>query len=196
VANYWLFCILIFIKALMEVKALSLNGLLEIRPAVYRDERGYFFESYNADSFRNAGIASDFVQDNQSFSKKGTIRGLHFQVEPHAQGKLVWVTSGRVLDVMVDIRLDSPTFGKFTQVELDSRDFKMLFIPPGFAHGFSALEDSVFQYKCTTFYHKASEGGIHPLDSELAIDWQVENPLISEKDLNLPAFNQLKNKIV
>jgi len=180
----------------MEVKALSLNGLLEIRPAVYRDERGYFFEYYNADSFRNAGIASDFVQDNQSFSKKGTIRGLHFQVEPHAQGKLVWVTSGRVLDVLVDIRLDSPTFGKFTQVELDSRDFKMLFIPPGFAHGFSALEDSVFQYKCTTFYHKASEGGIHPLDSELAIDWQVENPLISEKDLNLPAFNQLKNKIV
>jgi dTDP-4-dehydrorhamnose 3,5-epimerase len=175
----------------MEVKALSLNGLLEIRPAVYRDNRGYFVESFNAESFRKAGVEANFVQDNQSFSKKGTIRGLHFQETPHAQGKLVWVLSGRVLDVMVDIRKNSPDYGKHLEIELNSNDFRMLYIPPGFAHGFSALEDSVFQYKCTAFYNRESEGGINPLDSSLAINWRVENPIISEKDSLLPDFQTL-----
>jgi dTDP-4-dehydrorhamnose 3,5-epimerase len=175
----------------MEVKALSLMGLLEIRPRVYRDERGYFFESFHTEKFREAGIQAEFVQDNQSFSKKGTIRGLHFQMDPHAQGKLIWVASGRVLDVMVDIRSDSPDFGKYIQIELDARDFRMLYIPPGFAHGFSALEDTVFQYKCTSLYHLESESGINPLDSTLNINWQVENPLISKKDSELSEFNAL-----
>jgi dTDP-4-dehydrorhamnose 3,5-epimerase len=175
----------------MEVKALSLTGLLEIRPTVYRDKRGYFFESFNSETFRNAGIGVNFVQDNQSFSVKGTVRGLHYQAEPHAQGKLIWVASGRVLDVMVDIRKDSPDFGKYLCIELDSRDFRMLYIPPGFAHGFSALEDSIFQYKCTSLYHKESERGINPLDSTLSIDWRVENPIISDKDSILADFNQL-----
>ena len=177
----------------MEVKALSLNGLLEIRPSVFRDNRGYFFESFNEATFRNAGVEAGFVQDNQSFSLKGTIRGLHFQAPPHAQGKLVWVASGKVLDVMVDLRKDSPDFRKYLQVELDSRDFRMLYIPPGFAHGFSALEDSVFQYKCTAVYHKSAEGGVNPLDAGLGIDWQVKEPIISEKDLALPGIHDIQS---
>ena len=177
----------------MEVKALSLSGLLEIRPAVFRDQRGYFFESFNAEAFRKAGLPFSFVQDNQSYSQKGTIRGLHFQAEPHAQGKLVWVASGRVLDVMVDLRKDSPDYGKHIRVELDSSDFRMLYIPPGFAHGFSALENSLFQYKCTALYQKASEGGINPLDAGLGINWQVSDPIISEKDLALPAFQHFQS---
>jgi dTDP-4-dehydrorhamnose 3,5-epimerase len=175
----------------MEVKALALKGILEIRPAVFRDERGYFFEAFNIKSFRDAGITAEFVQDNQSFSRKGTIRGLHFQNPPHAQGKLIWVSSGKVLDVIVDLRKNSPDFGKYIRVELDSKDFKILYIPPGFAHGFAALEDSIFQYKCTALYHKNSESGINPKDPSLAIDWLVNDPIISEKDLNLPFFADL-----
>ena len=175
----------------MEVKPLSLKGLLEIRPEIYRDKRGYFFESFNKEKFREAGIEYDFVQDNQSFSVKGTVRGLHFQADPHAQGKLVWVTSGRVLDVVVDIRKNSSDYGKVFEIELDSRHFRMLYIPPGFAHGFSALEDSVFQYKCTSPYAKAAERGINPLDHFLDINWRTENPIISEKDAALPDFQSL-----
>lgn len=175
----------------MEVKPLSLTGLLEIRPDIYRDSRGYFFESFNKEKFSQLGLEYDFVQDNQSFSVKGTVRGLHFQADPHAQGKLVWVTSGRVLDVVVDIRKNSPDYGKVIEIELDSRHFRMLFIPPGFAHGFSAMEDSVFQYKCTSHYTKAAEMGIHPLDRSLNIDWRTENPIISEKDAALPDFQSL-----
>lgn len=175
----------------MEIKPLGLNGLLEIKPAVYKDDRGYFLETFNVDSFLSTGVESHFVQDNQSFSRKGTIRGLHFQTGIHAQGKLVWVSSGRVLDVVVDIRKDSPDFGKFLQIELDSKDMKMLYIPPGFAHGFSALEDSVFQYKCTNLYNKASESGINPLDPDLAIDWKVSSPILSEKDSGFQNFAAL-----
>lgn len=175
----------------MEVNPLALNGLLEIRPAIFRDERGYFFEAFNIKSFREAGITAEFVQDNQSFSRKGTIRGLHFQNPPNAQGKLVWVASGKVLDVVVDLRKNSPDFGKQFSIELDSQNFKALYIPPGFAHGFSALEDSIFQYKCTSVYHKDSEGGINPLDSTLKIDWQVTEQVISGKDLALPFFSEL-----
>ncbi len=176
---------------LMEVKTLSLRGLLEIRPDIYEDKRGYFFESFNKERFRGAGIDADFVQDNQSFSVKGTVRGLHFQAEPYGQGKLVWVASGRVLDVVVDIRQNSPDFGKVFEIELDSRDFKMLYVPPGFAHGFSALEDSIFQYKCTALYSKEAERGINPFDRFLNINWKVLNPTISEKDAVLPDFQSL-----
>jgi dTDP-4-dehydrorhamnose 3,5-epimerase len=177
----------------MEVKELSIKGLLEIRPAIFRDDRGYFFESHNTATFKKAGLDLNFVQDNQSFSKKGTIRGLHYQSAPFAQGKLVWVAVGKVLDVMVDLRKDSPDFGKYLQVELSSDDFRMLYIPPGFAHGFSAMEDSVFQYKCTAPYSKISEGGINPMDGTLAIDWHVDQMIVSEKDLQLSAFNEIKS---
>ena len=175
----------------MQVKELSLKGLLEIRPQIYRDQRGYFFESFNSAAFRAAGIHADFVQDNQSFSVKGTVRGLHYQADPHAQGKLVWVAAGLVRDVVVDIRRNSPDYGNFLAIELDSNDFRMLYIPPGFAHGFSALQDSVFQYKCTSLYNKESERGINPLDSTLNIDWGVENPIISDKDSALSGFRTI-----
>jgi dTDP-4-dehydrorhamnose 3,5-epimerase len=175
----------------MEVKELSLKGLLEIRPPVYKDKRGYFFESFNSEAFRKAGVQADFVQDNQSFSVKGTVRGLHFQANPHAQGKLIWVASGRVLDVVVDIRANSADYGRHLEIELDSQDFRMLYIPPGFAHGFSALEDSIFQYKCTSAYHKDSERGIHPLDASLNINWRVSEPLISDKDASQSSFASL-----
>lgn len=175
----------------MEIKALPLNGLLEITPAIYRDNRGYFLECFNAERFRKAGIHETFVQDNQSFSVKGTVRGLHFQVEPFSQGKLVWVSSGKVLDVMIDLRKNSPDFGKKYHTILDGENFRMLYIPPGFAHGFSALEDSIFQYKTTEFYNKGAEHGINPFDSYLNIDWMVHQPVFSEKDAALPEFHEL-----
>ena len=179
----------------MEVKPLALNGLLEIRPSIFRDDRGYFFEAFNINSFRNAGITTEFVQDNQSFSRKGTIRGLHFQNPPHAQGKLVWVSSGKVLDVVVDIRKNSPTYGKHIMVELSAENKLMLWIPPGFAHGFLSLEDqTIFLYKCTSTYHKESESGIIWNDPELNIEWGINNPIVSDKDLELRSFSNIESR--
>lgn len=172
----------------MQVIKKSIEGLLEIIPTVYKDERGSFLESYNRQLFEANNLPTHFVQDNQSFSIKGVVRGLHFQRAPHAQGKLVRVISGRVLDIAVDIRPDSPTFGQYEAVELDGIRNNMFYIPEGFAHGFAALEDSIFSYKCTNLYHKASEGGIIWNDPELNIDWQVANPIVSEKDVLLPTF--------
>ncbi|WP_428658211.1 dTDP-4-dehydrorhamnose 3,5-epimerase [Runella sp.] len=172
----------------MQVIKKTIEGLLEIVPTVYKDERGSFLESYNQQLFEANNLPTHFVQDNQSFSIKGVVRGLHFQRSPHAQGKLVRVISGRVLDIAVDIRPDSPTFGQYEAVELDSKRNNMFYIPEGFAHGFAALEDSIFSYKCTNLYHKASEGGIIWNDPELNIDWQVSNPIVSEKDVLLPTF--------
>jgi dTDP-4-dehydrorhamnose 3,5-epimerase len=179
----------------MEVKPLALPGLLEIIPKIYFDDRGYFFESFNQESFFENGIETVFVQDNQSFSKRGVIRGLHFQNPPFAQAKLVRVSSGRVLDVVVDIRKDSPTFGQHLALELNSEIQNMLFIPEGFAHGFSALEDSILQYKCSNVYSRPNEGGIHPLDEVLSIDWGIilDNANISSKDLELPSFSSLNS---
>jgi len=173
----------------MEVRELALPGLLELRPKIFSDDRGYFFESYNYEQFSRLGISEQFVQDNQSFSVKGVVRGLHLQSDPMSQGKLVRAVVGTVLDVALDIRVGSPTFGRHLAVILDSEQQNMLYIPPGFAHGFSALTDCIFQYKCTNAYSKENEMGIHPIDKNLAINWQVPNPIISSKDEVQPLFN-------
>ncbi|MCG8474408.1 MAG: dTDP-4-dehydrorhamnose 3,5-epimerase [Cytophagales bacterium] len=172
----------------MNVSTTEISGLLIFEPRVFEDERGYFFESYKKDLLRDAGLAEEFVQDNQSFSTAGVVRGLHFQREPFAQGKLVRVIQGKVLDVAVDLRKNSPTFGKHHSVVLDSIKHNMFYIPPGFAHGFATLEDSVFSYKCTNYYNKASESGILWNDPDLDIEWEIEQPLVSPKDQALPSF--------
>lgn len=172
----------------MQVIKKSLEGLVEILPTVYKDERGSFFETFNRRDFEAHGLPNVFVQDNQSISKKGVIRGLHFQRAPYAQGKLVRASVGRVLDIAVDIRPDSPTFGQYEAVELDAEKGNMFYIPEGFAHGFAALEDAIFIYKCTNLYHKAAEGGIIWNDPNIQIDWRISNPIISPKDLELPPF--------
>ena len=174
----------------MEIVQTVIPEVLLIKPTVFKDTRGYFYESFNKAVFEEFGLKTDFVQDNQSMSGKGTVRGLHFQSPPFDQGKLVTVVVGSVLDVAVDIRKESPYYGKSVAVELNDDNKFMLWIPSGFAHGFSTLMDNtIFQYKCTNFYNKASEGGIIWNDHQLSIDWQVENPIISEKDSLLPSFN-------
>lgn len=171
----------------MEVSKIFIDGPLVIQPKVFFDDRGYFFESYNRSHFENVGIQEDFLQDNQSLSQKGAVRGLHFQAAPFAQGKLVRVSRGAVYDVILDIRKDSPTYGQHFGIELSEENFTMLWIPVGFAHGFSTLRDqTVFQYKCTQMYNKASEGGVFWNDPTLGINWQVENPILSDKDQLLP----------
>ena len=178
----------------MEFKKSYIAGLVEIVPRIFADERGSFFESYNQKAFEANGITATFVQDNQSFSVKGTLRGLHFQKPPFAQGKLVRVVMGKVLDVAVDIREDSPTFGRYDTFLLEASKQNMVYIPEGFAHGFVALEDSIFTYKCTNFYNKAAEGGIIWNDPDLHINWGIAHPLVSEKDTTLPLFQALKSK--
>ncbi|WP_254561903.1 dTDP-4-dehydrorhamnose 3,5-epimerase [Dyadobacter diqingensis] len=178
----------------MQIRETSIAGLVEIFPRVFEDDRGFFFESYNEELFKKLGLPTNFVQDNQSFSIKGVVRGLHFQNAPFAQGKLVRVISGRVLDVAVDIRPDSPTFGKHEVFELRSDTNNMAYVPEGFAHGFVALEDSVFSYKCTNVYNKGAESGILWNDPDLGIDWGIENPIVSEKDLILPTLKSLFEK--
>ncbi|NIJ53535.1 dTDP-4-dehydrorhamnose 3,5-epimerase [Dyadobacter arcticus] len=175
----------------MQIRETSIAGLVEIFPRVFEDDRGMFFESFNQQVFDKLGLPVNFVQDNQSFSKKGVVRGLHFQKAPFAQGKLVRVISGRVLDVGVDIRPDSPTFGKHEIFELRGDRNNFAYIPEGFAHGFVALEDSVFSYKCTNIYNKESESGLLWNDPDLAIDWGVSDPLVSEKDEILQTFKEM-----
>jgi len=176
----------------MNVTTLPLEGVLLIEPAVFHDERGYFFESFNANTYKQSGLPHDFVQDNHSLSKKGVLRGLHFQLPPYEQGKLVRVVRGAAWDVVVDIRKASSTYGKYIGVELNESSQTMLWIPPGFAHGFLAKSnDTVFLYKCTKPYHKSSERGILWNDPTLAIDWGIDNPLVSEKDLELGTFADL-----
>lgn len=178
----------------MEFKAASLPGLIEIVPKIFHDERGFFFESYSQKMFTQNGISDDFVQDNHSFSVKGVLRGLHYQNPPFAQGKLVRAVVGKVMDVVVDIRPQSPTFGQHAKFMLDAAQGNMLYVPVGFAHGFVALEDAVFAYKCTALYDKPSEGGIIWNDPQLAIDWGIENPIVSAKDQQLPLFSHCDNK--
>ncbi len=168
----------------MEVIETKIKDLLIIKPKVFADTRGYFFESYNADTFKQNGITANFVQDNQSLSNTGVLRGLHFQAPPFDQGKLVRVITGAVLDVAVDIRKNSPTYGEHVSIELTEENKSMFYIPPGFAHGFLTLRDNtIFSYKCTNVYHKASEGCVLWNDTDLNIDWNVSNPILSEKDL-------------
>ncbi|MFC3880088.1 dTDP-4-dehydrorhamnose 3,5-epimerase [Algoriphagus namhaensis] len=173
-----------------EIKKTSIPGVLEILPRIFEDPRGYFFESFRQDWFKAEGIEENWVQDNQSSSKKGTIRGLHFQRSPYAQAKLVRVIQGRVLDVAVDLREGSSTFGKSVVVELSAEKNNQLYIPRGFAHGFSVLEDSIFAYKCSNYYHKESEGGILWQDPDLGINWEVREPTISEKDEVWPTLQE------
>lgn len=168
----------------MEVIETELKGLFVLKPKVFEDERGYFYESYNQNLFKQAGIKFDFVQDNQSLSQKGVLRGLHFQNPPHAQGKLVRVVTGSVYDVAVDIRKDSTTYGQWFGLELNEKNKWMMFVPPGFAHGFLTLENNtIFSYKCTNFYNKASEDCLLWNDKDLNIDWNFDKPLLSAKDL-------------
>jgi dTDP-4-dehydrorhamnose 3,5-epimerase len=175
-----------------ELKSTPISGLTEIFPTIFPDSRGYFFESFREDWLKNAGIDVSFVQDNQSYSQKGTVRGLHFQRSPFAQAKLVRVITGKVLDVAVDLRKGSPTFGSHFSTVLDGETNNLLYIPQGFAHGFSVLEDAIFTYKCSDYYNKASEGGILWNDPALAIDWQVNEPIISEKDTAWPTLDEFK----
>ena len=180
----------------MQFIKTEFEGLVEIQPRIFRDERGYFLESYRKDRFLDAGIDVNFVQDNVSQSSKGVIRGLHLQHAPHAQAKLVRAIKGRILDVCLDLRPDSPTFGKVYCAELDSERNNMIFVPEGFAHGFSALEDAMIHYKTNNFYHKDSESGVLWNDPQLNIDWKVENPVISDKDAQLPSFESFTSQFL
>lgn len=178
----------------MEIIKTPIEGLLVIEPQVFRDARGYFVETYNEQRYREAGIDTHFVQDNQSCSSYGVVRGLHFQKPPFSQAKLVSCTLGRVLDVAVDLRKDSPTYGKWFSVKLSEENKRQFFIPRGFAHGFSVLsEKAVFAYKCDNLYHPECEGGVLLSDPTLNIDWQVpaEARILSEKDTKHPLFNNL-----
>ncbi len=176
----------------MEIKRCAIEGLIEIQPRLFHDPRGYFLESYNVEAFEKAGLPTNFVQDNQSLSSAGVLRGLHFQAPPFAQGKLVRVITGKALDVVVDIRKSSSTYGQHHKVLLDSKLQNMFYVPPGFAHGFLTLEDNtIFAYKCTNIYNKASEGGLLWNDSDLGIDWGIKNPLVSDKDQIQPSLAQL-----
>ena len=176
----------------MKVTPLPIDGVLLIEPDVFHDERGYFLESYNENRFMDAGITTKFVQDNHSMSNKGVLRGLHYQIPPHDQGKLVRVVRGAATDVIVDIRKNSPTYGKHLSVSINEINRLMLWIPPGFAHGFLALEDNtVFLYKCSKVYNKNAERGIIWNDPQLAIDWGHTNPKVSSKDLELSLFKDL-----
>jgi len=177
----------------------DIKGLLVFEPRVFEDSRGYFFESYNEKVFQQAGIDIRFVQDNQSSSSYGVIRGLHYQLLPHAQTKLVRVLFGTILDVAVDIRVGSPTYGQAYTVELSAENKKQLLIPHGFAHGFSVLsEKAEVLYKCDSFYSKESEAGIIYNDPALAIDWKVplDKAIISEKDTILPTLADCKTNFV
>ena len=178
----------------MKVTKTEILGLLIIQPDVFNDSRGYFFESYNKQRFAEFGIPDNFVQDNISQSKKGTVRGLHYQVGEKAQGKLCQVIEGEVLDVAVDIRFNSPTFGKHFSLILNSETKSQLWIPTGFAHGFSVLSDeAIFSYKCTNYYSKAHERTILFNDPDLKIDWKIENTIVSEKDLTATKFRNIGN---
>ncbi|MGA1976737.1 MAG: dTDP-4-dehydrorhamnose 3,5-epimerase [Bacteroidales bacterium] len=177
----------------MEIIETGFNGLLVIKPAVFADNRGYFFESFSQKSFKEAGLVFNPVQDNESKSTKGVIRGLHYQLKPYQQAKLVRVVEGRIYDVVLDLRKKSPAFGRCFGVELDSESKCQLLVPSGFAHGFSVLSDTaVIQYKVDNLYDKMSERGIALNDPVLKIDWLTggAKPVISEKDLKNPLFSE------
>jgi dTDP-4-dehydrorhamnose 3,5-epimerase len=179
----------------MQIENTKLEGCVVVTPKIVTDERGYFMESYRESWLDSLPSSSgNFVQDNQSFSHYGTIRGLHFQEGEHAQAKLVRVLSGKILDVVVDLRPGSSTYGKHLSIELSDENNHQLWVPRGLAHGFSVLsETAVVCYKCDAYYNKDAESGIHPLDADLAIDWQLPTAKqrISEKDLALPIFNSI-----
>jgi len=177
----------------MKIIKTKIPDLLIIEPDVFRDDRGYFFESYNEGRYQKEGISNLFIQDNEAYSSYGVIRGLHYQLAPYSQSKLVRVVKGSVYDVAVDLRKDSPTYLQWVGVELSGENKRQFLVPRGFAHGYSVLEDdTLFVYKCDNLYHKASERAIHPLDKTLNIDWKVpeDKLLFSEKDLQNPNLEQ------
>lgn len=180
----------------MNIIKTPIEGLLVIEPQVFRDARGWFIETYQEERYRAAGVEARFVQDNQSCSSYGVVRGLHFQRPPFTQAKLVSCTHGRVLDVAVDLRKDSPTYGQYFAVELNEDNHLQFYIPKGFAHGFSVLsETAVFSYKCDELYHPEADGGILLSDPALMIDWQIpeEERILSEKDKHHPLLRELDN---
>ena len=175
----------------------EIPDLYLFEPKVFEDARGYFFESYNEQAALQEGVTMRFVQDNQAKSSYGVVRGLHYQQDPHAQTKLVRVLSGKILDVAVDIRKGSPTYGKVYSIELSAENKKQLLVPQGFAHGYSVLSETAeVMYKCDAFYNKSAEGGINPLCTELDVDWGLpkENMILSDKDKAAPGFaNAINN---
>lgn len=181
----------------MNLEKTFIKDLVIISPSVFEDTRGYFFEGYNKSKFSDLGIEIDFVQDNQSFSKRGTLRGLHYQNPPFAQTKLVRVLQGEIIDVAVDLRKDSSTYGKHFSILLSEENKKQLLVPQGFAHGFSVLsETAVVLYKCDQYYNKSSEGGIRFDDPVLNIDWgmDLKDAIVSDKDLVLPRFEECNSE--
>ena len=180
----------------MIIKSTSIPNVLIIQPKIHKDNRGYFFESYKKTNFSKNGLPTEFVQDNQSQSSKGVLRGLHYQLK-HAQGKLVSVIMGKVLDVAVDIRKGSPTFGQYVTCMLDNRTHTQFYLPPGFAHAFYVLSDkAIFQYKCTDFYHPEDEYGINWNDPDIGIEWGDGDKFVSEKDKQLPNLSELDKALL
>ena len=179
----------------MQVTKTFIEGLLVIQPTVFTDARGYFYEPYNRKTFAEIGISEEFVQDNQSFSQKGVIRGLHFQNPPHAQGKLLRILQGSIWDVAVDIRKSSPTYGKYFGIELSAENKTIFYVPKGFAHGFLTLENNtLLLYKCSDFYNKPSEESLIWNDPDVAITWSINDPILSEKDLQGEKLKELKSQ--
>jgi dTDP-4-dehydrorhamnose 3,5-epimerase len=181
----------------MKVIESKLKGIKIIEIDVFNDSRGYFSETFNLNRYREHGIDFNFVQDNISFSKRGTLRGLHYQINPKAQAKLCHVIKGSVIDIAVDIRFGSPTFGEYFSIELSEENHTQVLIPSGFAHGFAVLSDeAIFHYKCSDFYSKEHERAIRFDDSQLNINWQIENPIVSEKDLKAKLFKEIEKDFV
>jgi dTDP-4-dehydrorhamnose 3,5-epimerase len=180
----------------MNVIKTNLNGVVIIEPKIFGDDRGFFYETYQAERYKAAGITLDFVQDNRSRSSRGVLRGLHFQ-KNKPQGKLVTVTQGEVFDVAVDLRKDSPTFGQHASVLLTGDNRVQFYIPPGFAHGFCVLSETAdFQYKCTDYYDPTDEGGLLWNDAELAIEWPLITPTLSAKDSVLPTLAEIRSNLL
>jgi dTDP-4-dehydrorhamnose 3,5-epimerase len=181
----------------LDIVEKRIDEIIVLKPKVFGDSRGYFYEQYREDVLHSLGIKEPFVQDNVSKSVKNTIRGLHYQVGDFTQGKLCHVLHGKVLDVAVDIRFGSPTFGKHYSIELSDENHLFYWIPPGFAHGFAVLSDvALFHYKCTSYYNKDSERSILYNDPDLAIDWKTENPVVSDKDLLGTKFSEIEKDFI
>lgn len=183
----------------MNIEQTGIPGLVVIEPRVFEDDRGYFFETFHEERYQEAGIIKPFIQDNESRSVKGVVRGLHYQLGDAAQAKLLRVVKGAVFDVAVDLRKGSPTFGKWFGVQLNENNKKQLYVPRGFAHGFSVLSDTaIFTYKCDNFYNPAAERSINPFDKTIGVDWHLgeREKIVSEKDLAAPAFAEAEMNFI
>lgn len=179
----------------MQFEKTSLDKVWLIKPRIFEDDRGHFLESFRKEIFKEQGVEYDFVQDNISTSTKGTIRGLHYQINPHSQAKLVMAVYGEILDVAVDIRKDSPTFGKYFSAVLNDKNRNMMLVPSGFAHGFSVLSDrATVAYKCDQYYHKESERGVRWNDPDVGVDWKTKTAILSDKDQKQPLLKEIQPK--